>query len=72
MTVDELAEHYHDVISGSNSIASTVRWAITGSVIDTLNKGNAYNFAGTQLAGGDTPHNNMQPYQAVYVFRRQE
>lgn len=71
LTVDELATHYHDVIIGSGSRASTVRYAVSGSTgVDTLNKGNVYNTSGTQLAGGNTPHNNLQPYLAVYIFKR--
>lgn len=71
ITIEELAAHYHDVIIGSGSRASTVRYAVVGGTgVDTSNKGNVYNTSGTQLAGGNTPHNNMQPYQAVYIFKR--
>ncbi len=71
LTVDELARHYHDVITGSGNRASTVRYAaVVSNGADTLNKGNVYNTVGTQPAGGNTPHNNMQPYLAVYIFKR--
>lgn len=71
LSIAELAAHSHDVIIGSGSRASTVRYAVSGGTgVDTSNKGNVYNTSGTQLAGGNTPHNNMQPYQAVYIFKR--
>lgn len=70
LTVDELAAHTHDCISGDGSKSSTNRWSIVGTGVDTLNKGNVYNFSATQPSGGGQPHNNMQPFEVVYIFRR--
>lgn len=47
-----------------------MRWAIEGQGLDTINDGDIYNFSATQPAGGDYPHNNMEPYKVVYVFMR--
>ena len=70
LTVDELAAHTHDCIAGDGSQSSTNRWSIVGTGVDTLNKGNVYNFSATQPSGGGQPHNNMQPFEVVYIFRR--
>lgn len=70
LSADENGPHTHDCISGNGSHSSATRWAIVGTGVDTLNKGNVYNFAATQSSGDGKPHNNMQPYIAVYIFRR--
>lgn len=37
------------------------RFGYTNKATDTIN---------TVSVGGDKPHNNMQPYQTVYIFKR--
>lgn len=70
LTVEELAEHTHDVISGDGGAKSVTRWAIKGQGLDTMNDGYIYNFNATQPSGGGHPHNNMSPYLVVYIFKR--
>lgn len=70
LSAGENGPHTHDCISGNGSRSSATRWAIVGTGVDTLNKGNVYNFSATQPSGGGQPHNTMQPYQVVYIFRR--
>lgn len=70
LSADENGPHTHDCISGQGSRASSTRWAIVGTGVDTLNQGNVYNFSATQPSGDGKPHNNMEPYMVVYVFTR--
>lgn len=70
LSADENGPHTHDCISGQGSRASSTRWAIVGTGVDTLNQGNVYNFNATQPSGDGKPHNNMEPYMVVYVFTR--
>lgn len=70
LSADENGPHTHDCISGNGSHSSATRWAIVGTGVDTLNKGNVYNFTATQSSGDGKPHNNMQPYIAVHIFTR--
>lgn len=70
LTVDELAEHTHDAISGNGGKKSITRWAIKGQGLDTINDSDIYNFNATQPTGNNQPHNNMEPYKVVYIFMR--
>lgn len=70
LSADENGPHTHDCISGNGSRSSATRWAIVGTGVDTLNKGNVYNFAATQSSGDGKPHNNMQPFEVVYRWKR--
>lgn len=70
LSADENGPHTHDCISGNGSRSSATRWAIVGTGVDTLNKGDVYNFNATQSSGDGKPHNNMQPYHVVFIFKR--
>lgn len=70
LSVDELAEHTHDAISGNGGKKSITRWAIKGQGLDTINDSDIYNFNATQPTGNNQPHNNMEPYKVVYIFMR--
>ena len=64
LTVDELAAHSHVVFAGYGSQSSTE--------IDqpSTNRNSIWNNRQTSSAGGNMPHNNMEPYKVVYVFMR--
>ena len=49
--------------TGGNLSGATVpqRFGYTHKATDTVN---------TVSAGGDKPHNNMEPYRVVYIFKR--
>lgn len=62
LTVDEMPQHSHTF----NKTSGTANYKDTGS-------GTAYGdyLVNTSSAGGDQPHNNLQPYQVVgYMWRR--
>lgn len=78
ITVEELASHMHqermttsdgnpnpivNLETSGNLSGATVpqRFGYTNKATDTVN---------TVRVGGDKPHNNMQPYQTVYIFKR--
>jgi microcystin-dependent protein len=59
LTADEMPSHYHSVISvtgwGTNGWGSGTNWEDPHST-------------DTNSAGGDQPHNNMQPYAVVHFI----
>ncbi|WP_307973745.1 hypothetical protein [uncultured Dialister sp.] len=78
LSVEELAPHMHqermttsdgnpnslvNLETGGNLSGATVpqRFGYTHKATDTVN---------TVSAGGDKPHNNMEPYRVVYIFKR--
>ena len=65
LTVDELASHTHDILvtEGTNS-------AYAGKVKAGRRNDSYVAMAQTESAGGNRPHNNLQPYVAVYIWRR--
>ena len=84
LTVDELAEHNHR--SGANCLIWALRDEWDGSITEpqvTLGSSSTENgpvfmdrtleSAGlwySKYAGNNVAHNNMQPYSAVYIFKR--
>lgn len=73
LTADELAKTNATVMFSANS---PVTISCTGSGVKVLNVPGfewSENSAGGNLTvsfGGDKPHENRQPYQTVYIFRR--
>ena len=65
LTVDELASHSHDI-----SVAEGTNSAYDGKVKAGRRNDSFVNIAHTKSAGGNRPHNNLQPYVAVYIWRR--
>ena len=78
MTVEELASHTHPFYVGGYS-----GWAAGTSSLQTyvfdfnhaLNS-NGKTYTGPIMkdsinpTGGNVPHNNMEPYRVVYIFKR--
>lgn len=62
MTVEEMPAHSHGIHWHALAIGGNLQSAA----------GDGYNPANdvTDIAGRDLPHNNMQPYVAVYMFHR--
>lgn len=65
LTVDELASHSHDI-----SVADGTASPYAGKVKAGRRDDSFVNIAQTKSAGGNMPHNNLQPYVAVYIWRR--
>ena len=78
MTVEELASHVH-----SFYIGGYVGWSVgtADSQKYVFNYDHALNTSGTTYTGhitqdnvypqgGNVPHNNMEPYRVVYIFKR--
>ena len=61
LTVNEMQSHSHTVSGGRNT---------SGSGRPDLRASNASYSCATSSVGGSQPHNNMQPYLAVYMWRR--
>lgn len=70
LSVSEIPNHSHPVFwqPSENGDTSGNHWYIC--VDKTAEDGWLYNMRSTGNAGGDQPHNNMQPYIAPYRYRR--
>lgn len=63
LTVNEMPSHFHERGSSSGQGSSTAR----------LSRGTGANDGNVRTAdpaGGDQPHNNLQPYITVYMWKR--
>lgn len=65
LTVPEIPKHAHELViqGGGSTRSSAVNWSIAD---------NSRKYAGDMSlsAGGDEPHNNLQPYITVYFWKR--
>lgn len=65
LTVDEMPSHSHNTTNhagaGSGSLSGGYNWGFNIGDYGTL---------GTESAGGDQPHNNLQPYITCYMWKR--
>ena len=78
MTVDELASHTHPFYVGGYSGWAAGTSSLQVYVFDfnhALNS-NGKTYTGPIMkdtinpTGGNVPHNNMEPYRVVYIFKR--
>ena len=73
LTVDENAEHSHTVYTDDNFCAvqtgnnNTWKQGLV-NINTTAVDGTFIHYIGA--SGKSKPHNNMQPYQTVYIFKR--
>lgn len=67
LTVDELASHSHPFIPDSTKTGTGggTLWYVDAGTVGTNGKTRE-----TESTGNDQPHNNMEPYKVVYIFRR--
>lgn len=68
LTIEELAEHAHDIHGNTNTYsASGVNYYQTSSIFAGYAAGDQkilfYNGFGAEKTGGNQPHNNLQPYE---------
>lgn len=64
LTVEELAAHSHTLSAGFGSTPSAE------NDNPLTNRNSVWNNRQTSSAGGNMPHNNMEPYKVVHVFMR--
>lgn len=71
LTIAEMPRHDHNVSNDNNALllaeSSTKAYAIAGA--GSGSKGWPWQ-KGVQAEGGNQPHNNLQPYVTVYMWRR--
>ena len=73
ITISSAGNHKHGIYShyneeGSNGVADAYRSTANG--VYTENAGDHTHTANIKNTGSDMPHNNMQPYLAVYMWKR--
>ena len=71
LTIDEMAKHSH-VPGNSTFVFRDVDHDYGVRLATTSTPGHEANWVGAAdvKVGGDYPHNNLQPYIAVYIWRR--
>ena len=73
ITISSAGNHKHGIYSnyneeGSNGVADAYRSTANG--VYTENAGDHTHTANIKNTGSDMPHNNMQPYVAVFMWKR--
>ena len=63
LTVGEMPSHNHDLAYTYRPDGSAGHWGISYINVASVKET-------TSTAGGDAPHNNVQPYKAVYAWYR--
>ena len=71
LTSDEMPRHSHGIYGADSRSGSITLDKPTFSYLDTGQKTTyTSGILGTELTGGGSAHNNMQPYLAVYMWER--
>ena len=70
LTVDEIARHRHEGIEWASNENIGLNIGTNASIQLQFNPANCTNGIRTAYSGGNQPHNNMQPYVALYKYRR--
>lgn len=72
LTVSEMPEHYHYYNSYANGFPSQLEGTdrYKTAVRDNVNTTDSIAGTQTNVAGGNTEHNNMPPYYGAYTWRR--
>lgn len=65
LTLEEMPEHRHHIGYGANVYASSY-----GALTPNASQSGSSSSNATDAAGLGSPHNNMPPYLAVYVWQR--
>ena len=63
LTTDEMPAHNHGIALGAGRVLSAIYQSTNGDIKNIDSEA-------VQMAGGSQPHNNLQPYVAVNVWRR--
>jgi len=72
-TIGELAEHKHRLMSDSSTTTATTDtvYALTDHKVELTATGANYRDLNMiDYAGSSNPHNNLQPFTSVYIFKR--
>ena len=74
LTIDELAKHHHKQQGNTTKDTSSSKikvQMINASTINTTDTGTTLGADfGTGVAGGNQPHNNLQPYEVMAFWKR--
>ena len=65
ISVEEMPSYSHTLNRNSNSSAGSQNWVLTDH--EGVTNWQTDDVGST---GGNAPHNNMEPYKVVYIFRR--
>ena len=73
-SIGEMPKHSHDIVTGSGSSKLNRRWQaditnVSGNTTDDLENA-IYRSAGTFEVGDNLAHNNLQPFLAVFCWKR--
>lgn len=70
LTEDETARHRHEGLEWASCENVGLNVGTDATIRLSFTSGNCTNGFRTAFAGGNQPHNNMQPYRTVYRWRR--
>lgn len=70
LTVNEMPSHSHAIDRSYYTTSGSHKHQGTGGVSDGVDPYTGKNQLETYTSGGDSAHNNIQPYVVIYRFRR--
>ena len=68
LTVEEMPSHGHAIAQNVHTAGQGVNFGVAAGTAYNL----YYGWYGTESVGSSDPHNNMPPYEAVYIWKRTE